>query len=1114
LAGLPGALEKAKTGEGLAPKPTTTGGKIAAGIGELAGFISGPAGGVTKQVAGALKPAMGFEKAGKFSLPGFRFAKDAGEKLFNVAMRSLATAGGLSTGYGVRNIGEALEEPTLTEAAKSTGQALSEGAGTGAIFGVAGHIPNRIARIAAGIGMLEAERSTGLNAPIFDDRPVEEKVFDIAQSIFFLWNKHGTPILADMENRVNGYAEKPTGESPVKLIEYAAKEWQAKEVVSQPWRTPGQREMGRGQQTTPEDVFITPDELKPITPQPLLQPRVEGRIQQPAALPQGLEGFKTIGKPFIPKEGSEFVLRPEAEARARRPAIGGPARLQHLESLPPVKPTLPGPAEVSAGAFGQEFATIQGPKEKELLQQRLRAEEGAKPSDSQVEPLPPAEKPAVTPKQAIPPTQKAGVAPEVEGVKEPWEMSKVEFTKNRWTNAGYTPEIDINKILEKHGLKGFDSKILDFYSGEGALPSDIPAEFSNRAHKLQLEGFVERKYTDKGPGELVEEGFPAVEVDRRVLSEKGKSAFDDVVAALDDAKENLSDKLEKHRESVQQALSENKPVPAEVLKDYPDLKPKTRPEVSQASPPAEEKIVSAAIRVEGTIYQGSSHPTIFDEIRETEKGKDSEIGFMTNTGRFIDRSEASRIAGIPETQFDITAEEIPELRGGKFKKPSLEKPKQAIPPTQKAGVAPEVEGVKKKWDGKERRKFFGIRDRVDRGLITKEMARSGSIPKSALFEETSASRVHANAADLAADYKAKGIERQASYSQFVRDRDLKPEMDAKEFYAIYDSVTPMLLKPKTPPVPRKSEKKEIVEAVRIESFPEKKAVPEPSVKTESVEAKAKEPWEMTSLYVATEKAKSDFPIKGKVEIENDKPIYKYSSKLKWGNGEKTLEIKTRNPLNGADQAQRLHREVIKQALSENKPVPAEVLKDYPDLQKPKPAEPKAPEKPKKAEVEAEPEAKPESTAKEIDVGEEVALPEELENILDRVTYEGGRFLEETVLNLPLKDRTKIDQWLVDTKHPLASEPGTQKDRIKSIAREIVTERKAEAKADAEAAKIKADAEAKDLAEYKHLEDVKVPVKGIREKTGDKITVRMNAKKALEKIDKDIELLNKIVECLE
>jgi len=54
-------------------------------------------------------------------------------------------------------------------------------------------------------------------------------------------------------------------------------------------------------------------------------------------------------------------------------------------------------------------------------------------------------------------------------------------------------------------------------------------------------------------------------------------------------------------------------------------------------------------------------------------------------------------------------------------------------------------------------------------------------------------RYELNAADLAADYKAQGIERQSSYSQFVKDRDLKPEMDAGDFFKIYDSVTPKLL---------------------------------------------------------------------------------------------------------------------------------------------------------------------------------------------------------------------------------------------------------------------------------------------------------------------------------
>jgi hypothetical protein len=140
-------------------------------------------------------------------------------------------------------------------------------------------------------------------------------------------------------------------------------------------------------------------------------------------------------------------------------------------------------------------------------------------------------------------------------------------------------------------------------------------------------------------------------------------------------------------------------------------------------------------------------------------------------------------------------------------------------------------------------------------------------------------------------------------------------------------------------------------------------------------------------------------------------------------------------------------------------------------------------------------------------------PEELEGILDQVYYEEGKFLESDIEQLSPKAKKKIDKWLVDIDHPLAGEPGTQRNRIASIAKEIASERKAIAeqktKAEAEAAKAKQ----RDIAEYKHLKDVDVNIEAIRGKTGEKVTVRYNAKKALEKIDSDIELLNKIVECL-
>jgi 2'-5' RNA ligase len=96
---------------------------------------------------------------------------------------------------------------------------------------------------------------------------------------------------------------------------------------------------------------------------------------------------------------------------------------------------------------------------------------------------------------------------------------------------------------------------------------------------------------------------------------------------------------------------------------------------------------------------------------------------------------------------------------------------------------------------------------------------------------------------------------------------------------------------------------------------------------------AKEPWQMTQAQVSLERAKSDFPITGKVEAKNEKPVYTYSTTVSWGDGEKTFEAESRGPLSGSVSAERLHRKVIEQALAEGKPVPPEVLKDYPDLAK-------------------------------------------------------------------------------------------------------------------------------------------------------------------------------------
>jgi len=57
----------------------------------------------------------------------------------------------------------------------------------------------------------------------------------------------------------------------------------------------------------------------------------------------------------------------------------------------------------------------------------------------------------------------------------------------------------------------------------------------------------------------------------------------------------------------------------------------------------------------------------------------------------------------------------------------------------------------------------------------------------------------------------------------------------------------------------------------------------------------------------------------------------------------------------------------------------------------------------------------------------------------RVFYEGGRFLESAIMSdLSQEDRDRIEDYLVRIGHPLASEPGTQVQRIAAAARELAT----------------------------------------------------------------------------
>jgi hypothetical protein len=68
----------------------------------------------------------------------------------------------------------------------------------------------------------------------------------------------------------------------------------------------------------------------------------------------------------------------------------------------------------------------------------------------------------------------------------------------------------------------------------------------------------------------------------------------------------------------------------------------------------------------------------------------------------------------------------------------------------------------------------------------------GEIPE-AVKIKVPADRMKASPHELAAHYRASGLNKWEAWDQFIKDRALKPEMDAKEFYDIYGSVTAHLL---------------------------------------------------------------------------------------------------------------------------------------------------------------------------------------------------------------------------------------------------------------------------------------------------------------------------------
>jgi hypothetical protein len=175
-----GAVDSASAGlaPSVAPAPYSTGGRIAGGAGTLAGFL----------VGAPLKIA----RYGVGKIAGSVFEHTVGESFVKAAAKDVTQqAATLGIASGITATGRALDQSTPGAAAATVGQATAAGAATGAIFGGASRLlpDNTLSQAAMRfLGISAAQDAVSGQSP-FDDRPLEQKIFDYGMNAVF--SAHG-----------------------------------------------------------------------------------------------------------------------------------------------------------------------------------------------------------------------------------------------------------------------------------------------------------------------------------------------------------------------------------------------------------------------------------------------------------------------------------------------------------------------------------------------------------------------------------------------------------------------------------------------------------------------------------------------------------------------------------------------------------------------------------------------------------------------------------------------------------------------------------------------------------------------------------------------------------
>jgi hypothetical protein len=164
------------------------------------------------------------------------------------------------------------------------------------------------------------------------------------------------------------------------------------------------------------------------------------------------------------------------------------------------------------------------------------------------------------------------------------------------------------------------------------------------------------------------------------------------------------------------------------------------------------------------------------EVRETEGGWEVIARGPWHQHSTMSRAEAEREGVLRDYERGI--EERPEK----------------ILEYERADLAQIRQAAESKWgktkEGRERyEQMISHREKRIAELEREIRGEEAPAPTETVTITAQPRRHGASARDLAADYKSRGIERTMAWNEFIKDRGLKPEMDAKEFYALYDRVS-------------------------------------------------------------------------------------------------------------------------------------------------------------------------------------------------------------------------------------------------------------------------------------------------------------------------------------